>query len=364
MTGWPARFNDGQTAAQHDVTVELSARTLIVRDAAGIELARWPVDGIALLDEPNPARPVRLRLRDEPARLTIEGEGAWTALVEAAPHLKGGFADRRIWRNLALWSVGIAAFVGLVAIGVPRFASVIAALIPVSWEEGLGRATLDRFLFLFSGGSSKEEILCETADGRAALDRLTARLADTIDTPYRFTISVADIDMVNAFALPGGYIVLFRGLLEQAESFDEVAGVLAHEMGHVTAHHAAEATIRQLGYDMLFEAVSGGSSGLDAAARIGEMLVTMSFSREAEEQADKTALAVLADAGIRSDGMARLFERLAKEHPKNEGILGYLSTHPASEDRARMAGAQAGAGDDAMGADDWHALKTMCGEEE
>ena len=205
--------------------------------------------------------------------------------------------------------------------------------------------------------------LCTAGAGHAALEALVRRLAPG-DSPYDFRVRVVDLEMNNAFALPGGQILVTRGLLRFAESPDEVAGVLAHEMGHVLHRHTTAAIIEGLGLAFLF-GVLLGDFGAGAVGWTGEYLVGATFRREAEAEADGSALDLLARAGLRSRGLADFFERLERESGETPSYLHLLSTHPTNESRRRrFASAAANATADApsLGEADWRSLREICKE--
>ena len=167
--------------------------------------------------------------------------------------------------------------------------------------------------------------------------------------------------MANAFALPGGRVVLFRGLIEDAGDPGEVAGVLAHEIGHVTHRHGTQAILRSLGLEVLFGLMLG-ELGEGLFGGIGASLLSLSYSRDAEVEADRVALVLLGDTGIGARGLAAFFKRLAEGGPKLPAALQLLSTHPSHEARARLFEGAMGAQGPAMSAADWAALKEICGE--
>ena len=114
------------------------------------------------------------------------------------------------------------------------------ARIPIEWEQKLGESVYQDFL-------SKETVLKE-GPAVSAVQEMTQRLTDNIhDNPYKFQVSVVQSPVVNAFALPGGYVVVFTGLLKKAESGEEVAGVLSHELNHVLQRHGMERMVKMLG---------------------------------------------------------------------------------------------------------------------
>nr|MBI3612912.1 M48 family metallopeptidase [Nitrospirota bacterium] len=105
--------------------------------------------------------------------------------------------------------------------------------IPTEWEQPIGEAARSQFL--------AGQTVVKEGPAVAALQEITKRLADAASgNPYKFEVTVVRSDIVNAFALPGGYVVVFTGLLKKAESPEEVAGVLAHELNHVLLRHGLE----------------------------------------------------------------------------------------------------------------------------
>lgn len=150
------------------------------------------------------------------------------------------------------------------------------------------------------------------------------------EAPYPFQWHVAEDPTINAFAIPGGHVVVFTGLIEGADSAEEVAGVLAHEAEHVLQRHSLKGMVHQLGWRVVVALLigewGGGSVG-EAAAQ----LQVLKFGRDQESEADLKALALLKKAEIDPKGMITFFSRLSKE----EGIpIPLLSTHPPSADRA------------------------------
>ena len=139
---------------------------------------------------------------------------------------------------------------------------------------------------------------------------------------------------VNAFAAPGGHVVVLSGLIDEAKSGDEVAGVLAHEIAHVIHRHPMESLVRAMGLAALAEALSGDGLGGTAAM----LLAVTAYSREAEAEADATAVALLEAAGYDPLGLTDFFGRMAGEEKRSGAglIPSYLSTHPPSEARVRM----------------------------
>src|ERR1700690_3836458 len=138
---------------------------------------------------------------------------------------------------------------------------------------------------------------------------------------------VAEDSAINAFAVPGGYVVVNSGLIKAADSAEEVAGVLAHEVQHVEQRHTLKNLIQSLGWRALLSLALGDVSGgvvASAAANLGEL----KFSRDLESAADLGGLAALRKAGIAPTGMLSFFTKLA-----DGNAVPFLSTHPASAQR-------------------------------
>jgi predicted Zn-dependent protease len=152
------------------------------------------------------------------------------------------------------------------------------------------------------------------------------------DSPYKFEVTVVKSDVVNAFALPGGYVVVFTGLMKKAESGEEVAGVLSHELNHVLQRHGLERIVKSLGLMAVAAIVFGNQQGLVGMMKqLGVELFTLKFGREQETEADLKGLQLLQRAKIDPAGIITFFERLSA---KDEGRMEWLSTHPMSAARA------------------------------
>lgn len=153
-----------------------------------------------------------------------------------------------------------------------------------------------------------------------------ARLTAGSAYPYQF--HVAEDKTVNAFAMPGGVIVMHTGLMQLAENAEEVAGVLAHEVQHVEKRHSLKGMAKSLGLTAMLQLLVGDLGGL---ASLGGDLLQLKFSRDHEAEADREGVKALVAARIRPSGMRDFFGRMAGQ----EGMsLDFLSTHPASSTRS------------------------------
>lgn len=161
--------------------------------------------------------------------------------------------------------------------------------------------------------------------------------------PWQF--HVVQDDSINAFAIPGGHIYVHTGLIKNSDNASELAGVIAHEISHVTARHSTEQISRQYGLQILAGLVLGQNPGQMAqiAAQIVAGGALARFSRQAEEEADERGIQAMAAAGYNPIGMATMFEELLEHRQGQPGrVEQFFSTHPLTEERARVARTRAG----------------------
>lgn len=358
-----AEYFDGQSAARYGVTLRF--------DAAGLRIAGdtvnhlWPYGDIRYASEEPGDLPLSLRCQraeNDAARLIVADRATIDTLKIHCRDLEDRLHRGQQRRRGTLWAA-----VGIVSLGLVVWSSIhflprlVAPLIPLAWEESLGDGVVDDIAGIFGAFTKGDVKWCNDPAGRLALDKMTGLLANQITSPYRFEVTVLDVDMVNAMAAPGGRIVIFGKLLTDARSPDEVAGVLAHEMGHAIYRHPTEAVARSMGISLVFNVLLGGL-GSGASGAVGQALVSSAYSRDAERNADSAALDMLSGAQISARGFADFFGRLAEMEGDGPNALSFISSHPSSDERARAAKAaitenvQA-----ALSATDWKALQAICG---
>jgi beta-barrel assembly-enhancing protease len=202
--------------------------------------------------------------------------------------------------------------------------------IPVSWEIGLGES-------LYNQIKSEEQVVSDSAREKQ-IAAITAPLLEVAGTNiYRFQFHVINDTNINAFAIPGGHIFINTGLLDAADTPEEIAGVLAHEIAHVTERHGFRSIINAAGLYLIVQFFFGDTSGAMALLTDGSRkLLEQSYSRDFERQADDLGWNYLVKANIDPRGMVRFFKRMKEEEAKNpqlKGALQLLSTHPATDER-------------------------------
>ena len=356
-------YYDGESAVRRHVTIHLDPDGLrVVAPADDRTIGHWRYVELVAVDEVARDGLCRIRAGTGHARLDLEDRTLIAEVTARAPQLAtrdrgwAGFCLR--WT--AAFGVSMAVLLAALWLGLPRFADTAARLVPVDWEMSLGESLVEpllRQLALIDGAPTVA--YCVDPPGRDVLEALSARLAPT-GSPYRFQVHVVSLEMPNAFALPGGQIVLTRGLLRFAGSPDEVAGVLAHEMGHVIHRHPTAATLEALGLGFLF-GVMIGDPGIGAIGWAGETLVGLDFRREAEMEADASAVEILRRAGVSSQGLADFFERLERSSGELPAFLHLLSTHPPNESRRRRFESDATPSAPSLAQSEWRSLREICG---
>lgn len=198
----------------------------------------------------------------------------------------------------------------------------------------------------------------------AVLEKCTETV-QTFDTTYRIPLKIVVIEdtVQNAFALPGGYILIHRGILDLLENESELNGLLAHEAGHIYLHHGLRQLARQIYISLFLTLITGNDHGYsDILFSHSALLLNLSNSRSQEEAADDFALRALHQANLDPTGLGSLFEKLRKVEERLNVPPTFLSTHPATEERiARIEEQLSDAGNFAtvLSEEDWHKLKSV-----
>lgn len=224
----------------------------------------------------------------------------------------------------------------------------VAGKVPAAWEQKLGEAAFVQFS-LGHTFLADEEVMRQ-------LDRLAAPLLAVVPQDrYPFTLHLVEDPSLNAFALPGGKVMLHSGLLLAADSPEEVLGVLAHELAHVTRQHGVRGMVSSLGLYAVVTFFVGDVSGIAAIlVNNAPFLLSQKFSRDHEREADEQGFRYLEAAGLNPRGLITFFDKVRAEEetlkakmPGGQALdaLGFLSTHPATTERqARLERLIAGSG--------------------
>jgi beta-barrel assembly-enhancing protease len=251
--------------------------------------------------------------------------------------------------------VAAAAFGTFVFLGVPAASGPLARATPTSLERQIGRNFESQLTVAWAP--------CKGEAGQQALLALGDKLQGGTGEPFRIRVQAVEAPFANAFALPGGAVLVTDDLIAMARSPDELAAVIAHEVAHVERRHVMQAVWRSLGVGLVLDALLGGGTGAgQQAVLLAANVSELSYSRAAELEADAEGRRLLHARGLSSLGMAPFFDRLAAEGEGRdaEAVRDLISTHPASRRRAAVSRAAARPGAAALSAPAWRAVKAAC----
>lgn len=365
MNAGSAIFFDGLTSTRHEAWVALGDGGLHIAGPDGTLLAQWPYDEIEEL--PAPKKVLRLGRRGSAVleRLEVFDPVFAAAIDLRAEHVDrtGALQRRQRWRVIG-WTV--AATLSLLAVayfGVPAIADRLAPLVPLSLEQALGeavdvqvRGTLDRSQAgagFECGHGAREKA------GAAALDKMMKRLSEAAALRLPIRATVVRRPEANAIALPGARIYVFEGLIAKADNPDELAGVIAHEIGHVAHRDGTRSVLQAGGLSLMFGMLLGDFVGGGAVVIAARSILQSSYSRGVETAADAYGAQLMNKAGGDARGLGVMLEKIGgATEPGMRILLG----HPETE--ARVAAINKLAAPHAprpwLTAPEWAALKRIC----
>lgn len=258
-----------------------------------------------------------------PAALDLESSGELrTQLESKLGHQK---KERRNGKVLfvSLAIVLVLLLVGLYS-GIKVGAKAAVRSLPYAIDEQIGELAIEQMEEGFPESENQKVI--------NAIEAIVKRLESSSSLPEaKFTVRVVNGPIMNAYALPGGYITVYTGMIDESESPEEIAGVIAHEMAHVTLRHGIERIAGQVGIVVAAQLIFGDANGLLAlGAELGAYATQNSYSRSQETEADLEGARMLYEAGLDPLSVVPLFEDLKVE---NDGIPAWMGTHPDMQGR-------------------------------
>jgi len=334
IEGW---LYDGVTARRHLVSVRREDDRLLIEGHEPVAIAE-------LVRRGEESRPVFGKKDSAGWRLGFDQPlSEWLDVLPAHPRY-GHLIDRFGLMPAVLAALVVSAAILFALYQLPNW---VAPLVPQKWEQAFGDALVGDL-----GGRA-----CHSAEADAVLDALGQRLSAG-GRPMR--VRVVDLPIPNAVALPGGQIAIFNGIIQQAKSPDEIAGVLGHEIGHVEHRHVMAGLIRQFGLGL----VLGGSG---KSVQYAQALVDARYGRAAESDADAYAIAALTRNHISTKPTADFFQRMSRMEKSGSSTVdtafSWLSNHPVSAARRDMfldADTHIAYPRPAMSAAQWSLVKQMC----
>lgn len=346
MTTIGGVLHDPETGRSRRSEGRLESGALVVQADGGERRASF--DALEITTGGWQAQAVHLGWRDAEGRawaFSVEDPAARAALAAALPPALAAkvaashAAERKVRRSGRLAIALVSAFFAfplvlialLFAFREPLLDWVVARL-PPSVDAQIGQLTAEQVK-----ASGK---LIEKGPAVDAVQAIGARLlAHAPAHPHEFRFAVMEDPSLNAFAAPGGFVVVHTGLISAADGPDEVAGVLGHEIAHVLRRHSLRQMAFELGLTAAIQLAVGSPDGAVAIlAGAAQQLSGLSFSREQESEADRLGFDLLQAAKLPGEGLPRFFDRLAREG--GNAIPAFLSSHPQSEERREALAAE------------------------
>ena len=337
--------------------VHLSDRGIVIGATTDSEQLIWPYGALEATPLIGPAdQTATLTYKYMPGvRLEVVSAEFGLKLARHAPQVA---ASHRNWGRLklAMWAAaGLAVVWMVVAVFNSQPARLVAGFIPKEARQSLGRTVI--------GSMAERYRVCSAPAGQKALRGLRTRLLGGNEATAHYSITVVKWSLVNAFAAPGGQILLTNGLLQAASSAAEVAGVMAHEIGHSIELHPEAGIVRAVGLSAAIDMITGGGT----LTGVGNLLLRNSYARQDERSADLQALRLLQQAGISQSGLMDFFYRIGRGptdrgDTQNGGTIGGLfRTHPYPQERAaRVRRSATYPTTPAMSRTEWRSLKHIC----
>lgn len=351
------RYFDGRTARVHCALLSFRGDRAVLSQDGGQVLAEFDRASLVAIEDEHAPVATTLTSRDQPGTRIVfdSADQARTVLWLLAPSSRSDRGIAATWPALAMWSIAALFVVAAIYVIFPKLIGPITAMIPRTLEKRIGDGLMIEF--------AKRWPMCDARAGRAALDEIVKRLAPSERGYGEFQVHVLSSPLVNAFAAPGNHIAVFSGLIERSRSPEEVAGVIAHEIGHHIKRHPMRGVVESVGASALMSAIFGGMTS-EAVSAWGASLYSLKFGREAEREADAIAADLLRVAGIGTDGLIRFFERaVAQSEGAQEGVFAYLTTHPSPGERIEEVRRSASPmARQALSPESWTSLRAICGD--
>jgi Zn-dependent protease with chaperone function len=325
------RFFDGQSSRAIGVDVWLTGGSVRIRgEGVDRELPLGEVEA-----SPRIGRTPRLLRLPDGASVELADSDALAACLAQGGRERARLVvalERRVWTALLALVAAAGVLYGLVQFGVPALARAVAFALPENVEAGLSDKALAALDLQWFEPTQLDD---------ATRARIEARFRQLLaaspeERPVQLHHRRGGTLGANAFALPGTAIVVTDELVALAEADDEIAAVLAHELGHIAHRHALRSLLQNVGVGVLVAGALGDFTSVSAASGSLPVLLTeLHYSRSFEREADADGADRLDRAGIPREHLARMLERLAASHGGDGPWTSYLSTHPATEERVR-----------------------------
>lgn len=346
-------FFDGRSSRRRTVSLAFKDQLEISEDGTAPIL--WTYADIREVDGAQGTLRVMCLSAPPLARLEIRDAQLAAELASRCPRLGDNRLDGRAVTKIVGWSLAaVISIAALVVFGIPLAADRLAPIVPQAFERRLGDAAEVQIKTIFGNKT------CNDAAGQRAFEKLLLALREAAGLDTSVDSEVLSTSIPNALALPGGKVILFSGLLAKAKNPDEIAGVLAHELGHLKHRDNMRNLIHDSGTSFLVGLLFGDVTGAGALVFASRTLVTSSYSRDVEQSADTFAMDVMRKLGRSPKPMGELLFRVTGKQGGSE--LSIIASHPLTEDRLkRMSEAdRRPTGAPLLTPGEWTALQAIC----
>jgi len=325
-----AAYFDGNSSQIYKVTAEIKEGSILLYH--GNELMIWDVNKIIFQESYFNRNNTVLKYGEKfpYTSLELNSEVFQETLLKYNPHLKIKNTDIKFFQNLSNKSIiGIVvACIALILLSyfffIPATAEFIATKFPPSYETELGEKLYEQLSEDFDVDEEKTIAANEFFE------------ALHINSNYPIKITVVNSPIKNAFALPGGHIVVYDEILQSMNSEDEFAALLCHEYSHVALKHTTRSLFRSLGTYMVLSLVLTDVNGIvGVLVENAHNIKSLGYTRSLEEEADNYGLKIMLDRGIDPKGMVNLFKHLKEPQENAVDIPEFLSTHPLLDERIK-----------------------------
>lgn len=326
---YTGNYFDGKTSKPHTADIFIKSDGLSINITDTGQSLTWKFSEIAKFQKQNNGTTFYYGIELPHSSLIVEDPNFLETLERTAAEAAFLKNIHRKFEKKGKWSyigalIAVAAFLLLTNMVIlPTLADAAAKNVPLNIEKEWG----DEFFITFKQFNTID------SSGTEILNDFAAQL--NFQSEYDLRFYVVESEIVNAFALPGGRIVLFTGIIDKMESCDELVALLGHEVGHVVNRHSLKNIFNQYSHSYILKLLLGnGSDILSSIGQSASQLSLLANSRAAETEADKFGLAVLNSNQVNPEGMVQLFSTLAEEHDNETlEVLEIVSTHPNMKKR-------------------------------
>jgi predicted Zn-dependent protease len=324
MSKITALYSENPGKSQEQVEVILSKVTITI--IQGTQQKHWLLENVVLKPEYG-----RLEVQHPAEGILIISDDKVIQQIQKSYQLykRTNWGIPVVYMSIALRIIGFFAIIGLIIYlffrsVVPWMGEKAAESFPKEYEIQLGEE-------MFAGMKSSLKI--DTAKS-AQLQAFYNELGFKVDYPVQ--LYWVDEPVVNAFAIPGGNVVVYRGIVEKMQRAEELAALLAHEVSHIAFKHSLKGIFRKASNSLWWMIITGGDAGIvGALANQADMLQGLSYGRELESEADKNGVVMMFSSGIDTRGMLDLVNILKREEGDKQAV-NFLSTHPIPEIRIQQ----------------------------